>query len=191
MKTHPNAEDIALFAEIIHRGQTTDDGKPYIQHSEAVASIAENIYMEENAIRANLDSKKLQDLLQTVDMIRQIGLLHDSIENHPKHANKKTFLAKNIHPRVISCVELLTKNPKLSYEENIYRVTTDEYATIVKRADLAHNAKTQRLPARIKAGHTLEKTLLNNKKYILSYLFLSKSISQSEYHNNITTPFKK
>lgn len=182
MKEHPDAQDIAILAEIIHRGQTTADGKPYILHPEAVASIAENLHMEEGALRAGLDSKKLQELLAQVDIIRQIGLLHDSFDQ-PKRASRKIFENKNIRSRVIYCVELLTPDPTLSYEENIFRVLDDDFAVLVKRADLAHNTRTQRLPARIKAGMSLENVLWENKKYVISYLFLSKAIPKEDYHH--------
>lgn len=182
MKEHPNAEDIEILAEIIHRGQKLANGRPYIEHPIAVSKIAENLYMEKYATRANLNVEGLKTILANVDIIRQIADLHDSFEDQPKKANRKIFEKKNILPRVIHCVELLTKDRSLSYEENIYRVLEDEFATLVKRADLAHNSRTQRLPDRLNAGMTLERVLSNNTKYILSYLFLSGAISREKYH---------
>ena len=184
-----NSTEITLLAYEIHHGEKGLNGKPFIEHPEAVASIAEALYMTEHITRANLTADKLQKILAEIDLLRQVATLHDSFEHQPKRASRIIFEKKRVHPRVISCVEHLTADPNLSYEENIIRTTADIFSVFVKRADLAHNSKTQRLPDRMKAGMSLDTLLFQTQKYVISYLFLQGSIDKERFHRAMK-PYK-
>lgn len=179
-----DAQDAAILAKKIHQGQTLPNGKPYFEHLEAVASIAENLYMEEIS-RVKLTTEKLLHIMTEIDIIRQTAFLHDCLENHPKQCNPTSLLKAGIHPRAVEAILHLTKNKSLSYEDNILRAAENPLSRLVKRADNAHNSKTQRLPSLLKTGMSLEKLIKENTKYTLSYLFLSEAINESTYRKEM------
>lgn len=179
-----NAQDAAILADKIHKGQTLANGKPYYEHLEAVASIAENLYMNEVS-RVNLNADKLTNILAEIDIIRQTAFLHDSIEKQPQKASEEIFRKVGIHPKAIKAIKILTKDQSLPYEDNIIAASKDPISRIVKRADIAHNSKTQLLPSQLKSGMSLEKLLKENKKYTLSYLFLSEAIDEETYRKEM------
>jgi (p)ppGpp synthase/HD superfamily hydrolase len=180
LNKNPNDQDAALLAQSLHQGQKLADGRPYFDHLEAVASIAENLYMEK-VPRANLDAKGLQNILAKVCLIRQVAFLHDSIEDQGKKISLKELLAQGYSPAVVTAIGLLTKDRKLSYAENILRVADDELARIVKMADNSHNTRLNRLPALIKQRNSLEKVLHRQSKYTLSFLFLDGCLPKEKY----------
>lgn len=175
-----DSQDAAILAEKLHKGQVLANGKPYFEHLEAVASIAETLYMEEVS-RVSLTAEKLLGLMAEIDIIRQTAFLHDCLEDQSKRCSPESLLKAGIHPRAVEAIQRLTKDKSLSYEDNILRAAETPLSRLVKRADNAHNSKTQRLPSRLKSGMSLEKLIKENTKYTLSYLFLSEAIDEPTY----------
>jgi (p)ppGpp synthase/HD superfamily hydrolase len=102
-----------------HHGQTDMDGVPYIFHPIAVA-----------------EQMTTQDGIVT-------ALLHDLIEDTPITLNN--LAAQGISNEVLEALCLLTHVNDESYEDYLRRIRENPLALSVKRADLAHNSRADRL----------------------------------------------
>jgi (p)ppGpp synthase/HD superfamily hydrolase len=107
-----------LAAEI-HEGQVDKQGRPYIEHVEAVAAkVAER--REDGFIIA-------------------AALLHDAIEDGPPGTDRRIRDAFHCNG-IATCVRKLTRDPDEDYlDEYIERVAESAICTRIKLADLAHN----------------------------------------------------
>ncbi|MCR5700193.1 MAG: HD domain-containing protein [Candidatus Saccharibacteria bacterium] len=114
-KVFETALQIALSA---HSGQIDKQGNPYILHPLAVAAQLDNL-----------------DL-------KTVALLHDVIEDTETTAGE--LIEKGIPEYLVEVVVILTKPPKMSYEEYLQRIKADPMALAVKKADLAHNTSPSR-----------------------------------------------
>jgi len=119
------------LAVFYHEGQTRENGVPYITHPIAVAEIAVesvgNLYSEE-----------------VIDIIKAIADLHDVLEDCEKkgasvQSLKESFKGFARADDVIDAVVCLTKVAGESYFVYLQRVKANEFARIVKLADLQHN----------------------------------------------------
>lgn len=121
------AKKALALAEKFHKGQTRWDGSPYIGHPIAVANILKN---------------KLNDLLDTynVDIYLSIAYLHDTFED--TEISITDLFANGIPQLVIDNVLILTKDDNESYLDYILRIKKNNFAKIVKLADLEHNLST-------------------------------------------------
>lgn len=107
------AEAIATDA---HRGQFRNDGvTPYIEHPKRVASM----------------------LATRGSTLVAIAWLHDVLEDTAITA--QDLLQQGIRQDIIDSVIRLTKDPSLTYEQNIDRICGDPNAELVKIADHLDN----------------------------------------------------
>lgn len=112
-------EKAIKLAVIAHEGQRDKGGNPYILHPLRVMMSLET---EEEKI---------------------IGVLHDVIEDTWV---TKTFLSEmGFSIRIVTAIELLTRNIDETYSEFIERCATNELAKKVKLADIADNKDLSRI----------------------------------------------
>jgi (p)ppGpp synthase/HD superfamily hydrolase len=141
-------------AESAHHNQTRNDGETaYITHPRAVADIAISMY------RSTSRPGKLP-LDETY--IRQVALLHDVIED--THVTASDLEDQGFCETVIRAVLAITKHPVKGCEDYLTylkRVKSNEYARLVKLADLAHNMSD------LRPGNMLDKYVL--ARHFLSY----------------------
>jgi (p)ppGpp synthase/HD superfamily hydrolase len=110
------------FVKIAHQGQEREPGVPYHTHPLAVARRTRQMFGR----NANKDTLS-------------VAALHDVPEDTPYKAD---HLRKMGYPEdVVQAVELLTKDKKLSYGQNIKRIirSGNRHAMMVKAADNADN----------------------------------------------------
>ncbi len=105
------AEEIARAA---HKGQSRKDGRPYIEHVEAVV-------------------RQLPDDSDT----RVVGWLHDVLED--TGMSRQDLEKSGIPDRLINEIQLLTKKREEQYPEYIDRIKASALATQVKKADIIAN----------------------------------------------------
>ena len=110
------------LAQLMHRGQTDKQGKPYFGHVERVAS-----------------SRKLK-----IYMDIQVAYLHDIIEDTAVTADD--LLALGFDADVVACVQTLTRMDDEKYFDYIGRVAKNDVCTRVKLADLDDNMDPSRGP---------------------------------------------
>lgn len=103
-----------------HDGQYDKGGVPYVFHP---FHVAEQMHSEYDICVA-LMHDVLEDTDYTIDDIRILGFPQD----------------------ILDALVCITRDKKLSYEDYILIVKTNEIATRVKLADLEHNSDTSRLP---------------------------------------------
>ena len=108
-----------------HDGQYDKGGVPYVFHP---FHVAEQMHSEYDICVA-LMHDVLEDTDYTIDDIRILGFPKD----------------------ILDALVCITRDKKLSYEDYILIVKTNEIATRVKLADLEHNSDTSRLPGDDKA----------------------------------------
>lgn len=94
------------------------------------------------------------------------AILHDCIEDGV--CSIADLVREGFSERIIFLLTLLTHDKKTSYDEYIKRVSTDESATKIKKADLRHNSSITRLKGLSK------KDIDRMGKYHRSYVYLSK-----------------
>ena len=134
--------DLALaIAQEAHKGQVDKAGIDYINHPIYVASLVET--GEEKAA----------------------ALLHDVIED--SDMTLSDLLNRGIPSEVLQAVSILTKDKKLTYQEYLSRVKTNEIARKVKLADLKHNSDLSRI------SNPSEKDFSRSEKYKKAIEFLS------------------
>lgn len=136
-------EEIAV--KIIRKAfadKTDKAGKPYIDHLTRVAN-------------------KVPDYGSPFHELKIIALLHDVLEDCPEWTEKalRTFFTDRIVDRVV----ILTKSKFEPYEDYIERVTKDNWACLVKKADLEDNMDLTRLP------EITQKDIDRVKKYHKAY----------------------
>lgn len=113
--------DLAIkVAAEAHAGQVDKGGKPYINHSQAVAA----------------------SLINTEYKI--VAYLHDVCED--TSITFDDFSDMGFTYRIVNSIRLLTKSDKLTYEEYLRRLRMDSCARAVKMADLKHNMDITRIP---------------------------------------------
>ncbi|MDT2595990.1 HD domain-containing protein [Enterococcus dongliensis] len=112
--------DLALIiAQEAHKGQVDKAGIDYIHHPIYVASLVET------------------------DEEKAVALLHDVIED--SDITLSDLLNHGIPNNVLKAVSILTKNNKLSYQEYLVQVKSNELARKIKLADLKHNSDLSRI----------------------------------------------
>jgi (p)ppGpp synthase/HD superfamily hydrolase len=104
-----------------HEGQKYGD-EPYSQHLHTVVELSLVLF-------PNIDSF----------ITTEAAWLHDIIED--TSATEDTLIYNMICPEAIEAVKLLTKDTKLSYEDNIQKIIDSEnkYAMVVKYCDNVAN----------------------------------------------------
>jgi (p)ppGpp synthase/HD superfamily hydrolase len=152
MNTPNNQLQTAIeIATKAHADQTDKQGLPYILHPLAVMN---------GVVSLGLTPRKKLDLVQ----LRIVAVLHDVVEDTEWTLEEldKTIGFSKI---VIDALELLTHTKELSYAEYIDRIknSNNEYARLVKLADLYHNSSLPR-------ASILNKNQL--KKYADAYALL-------------------
>jgi guanosine-3',5'-bis(diphosphate) 3'-pyrophosphohydrolase len=120
------------LAESVHRGQTRDEGTPYIEHPIAVA----RILMEEIDIT--------ESGVSPLDAICA-ALLHDVLEDSELTAKE---LEQDFGPEIARVVSALTKVKDPAVPREVWGVaymtrlmTSDKIVRLVKTADRLHNAR--------------------------------------------------
>lgn len=126
------AHDIATDA---HKGQKRKDGKPYITHPEAVATIVSTDFFSlmppNETARANWSAVK--------NYVIMAALLHDTIED--TYVTSERLRQCGMPEMVIDIVKIVTKLPSETYFDFTMRImeSGNVGAKIVKLADLQHN----------------------------------------------------
>lgn len=105
-------EKAISIASLVHKGQVDKQGRPYILH----------------VIRVGLRGKTDEEII--------VGLLHDTIEDHP---NSESLIRDNFPPWVIQAVSVLTKAEHENYMDYIERVKEHDLPRAVKLNDLRDN----------------------------------------------------
>lgn len=106
------------IASLVHDGQIRKfNGEPYITHP---------IWVKE-AVRLQGHS----------ELTQAAALLHDAVED--SELSISDLADFGIVDEVLVPVDLLTKDPALSYEANINRLAPHPRARVIKRFDLTHN----------------------------------------------------
>jgi (p)ppGpp synthase/HD superfamily hydrolase len=118
-----SVEQVAMLAVGAHGRQVDKIGVPYREHLRAVA----------------------EGLEPFGPMVVMAGWLHDIIEDTAWTA--EGLCEVGVSTRVVAVVELVTRRDGEPYEEMIARVAGDPVATLVKIADNAHNARSERAAA--------------------------------------------
>ena len=124
-------EDVLQTAHLAHLGQTRRDGSPYITHPIAVQKIV-SIYYPNN-FKAQV-----------------LAILHDSIEDGPKHGLTEKELRQIIRgsitdPRdlieIEEALDLMTHDKSVHpvYADYLRQVFSNPLSSIVKIGDLIHN----------------------------------------------------
>lgn len=114
--TRNRLKELDLIAQIVHAGQVDQQGAPYIDHLRAVAGTVSS-------------------------PAKPVALFHDSIEDHQLTADE---LAHILTPVELAAVQLLTRDPDVSYKAFIRKIANaqgaaGELAREVKIADVHHN----------------------------------------------------
>lgn len=137
-----NLYDLALSIALeAHKGQVDKAGEDYMNHPIFVASLVDT--EEEKAA----------------------ALLHDVIED--SEMSLTDLLNNGIPSGVLQAVSILTKDKKLTYQEYLVRVKSNDIATKVKLADLKHNSDISRI------SNPSKKDYERLKKYKQAIKFLS------------------
>ena len=97
--------------------------------------------------------------------VQSIAILHDLLEDCEEWNEK--ILRTFFYEEIVDAVVALTKGKNEDYSEYIKRVSENNYAVIVKRADLKDNLDASRL-IQIKEGD-----VSRLKKYLLAFQTLS------------------
>lgn len=113
---------------------------------------------------------------QTDDTARQVALLHDLVEDTDVTLDE--LRSRGFAEDVIAGIDLMTHRPEHSYAEYVIRLAESELATRVKLADLHDNYRLDRVAYR---ADEREQDAVRIQKYILTYQFLTKQISRTEY----------
>lgn len=137
-----NLYDLALSIALeAHKGQVDKAGEDCMNHPIFVASLVDT--EEEKAA----------------------ALLHDVIED--SEMSLTDLLNNGIPSGVLQAVSILTKDKKLTYQEYLVRVKSNDIATKVKLADLKHNSDISRI------SNPSKKDYERLKKYKQAIKFLS------------------
>jgi hypothetical protein len=139
-----------------HKGQIDLAGVDYLEHVKAVGE----------------DVKKItQD-----DRIIAVAYLHDILEDtYVTESELSTMFSNDI----VEAVKILTKERYEQYQKYIARVKTNAWATIVKIADLNHNADISRIK------NPQDKDLVRLDKYIRSIRYLEANNEKIRLSENI------
>ena len=121
-------------------------GRPYVEHLYRVAD-------------------KLKGKTHIEQDLQTVALLHDLLEDC--HEWNCDLLRCLFHEEIVDAVVLLTKKPNQEYEKYIETLATNEYARLVKIADLKDNLDIKRL-------HSLgKKDFKRLQKYLKAYNYLT------------------
>lgn len=114
-----NLEQAISIASLAHEGQLDKGGEPYILHPLRVMM--------------HLDDKKQ----------RIVAVLHDVIED--TKITDQYLLDQGLNYELVNVVLTLTRCKNESYDEYLKRICFDEFAIIIKLADLEDNMDMSRL----------------------------------------------
>jgi (p)ppGpp synthase/HD superfamily hydrolase len=137
-----------------HRGQTDKGGLPYLGH---LLRVAARVADDEDAMT--------------------VALLHDIVEDTP--TTYEELLALGFSPAIVASVRMLTKQPELSYMQNIKLIRADRLATKVKIADLTDNLDPTRPSTPL-----LEDGMLERYRKALAFLE-NKELEDGPEHNRM------
>lgn len=118
-------DDAALFASFAHYNQEDKAGQPYMDHVLAVW-------------------KKVKDA-GAPEYVQIAALLHDVVED--TSITLEHLRGAGYDERTIEIVELLTKKKGQSNDEYYSRIRGNEFAVLVKLADVYSNSDEDRLAA--------------------------------------------
>lgn len=107
-----------LIAALAHRGQKDHSGLDYISHPRTVAGYV------------NTPVEKV------------VALLHDTLEDTELTAED---LLPVFGQEIVDTLRILTHDPTEPYMDYVRRISENELATAVKKADLRHNMQLSRL----------------------------------------------
>lgn len=119
-----------VVAQMAHTGQVRKDGSPYIEHPFRVA----------------------ERLRGMGTGIFSAALLHDVVEDSEWTLDD---LRELFRPRVVDCVDALTRRDGESYRDYIERLALDEWAKAIKLADIADNSNPTTMGEAMSRGHDL------------------------------------
>ena len=129
------------FASKKHEGQTRRDGRPYIVHPDKVASLLDD------------------------DLLKAIGLLHDTIEDTDATYEE---LEKEFGPSIAILVNILTHKENENYEQYIKRIKdkSDDFPLLIKIkiADIVANLSDSPTEKQIKK-YTMALTYLTTGEF--------------------------
>lgn len=111
-----NIQQMKLFVEEKHKGQTRIQGTPYFLHPFAVSDI-----LKDNGYRLDYQI---------------VGLFHDLLEDTDATCEELLELS---NPEIVKAVQLLTKEEHYEMSVYIKRIEENELAKMVKLADRVHN----------------------------------------------------
>ena len=115
-------------------------------------------------------------LRQTDPLARQVGVLHDLIED--TDMSLSDLRERGFAEEVVAAVDALTHREEEKYHEYVLRLVKCELALPVKLADLEDNYSLNRVAYR--PGHQ-DEDAARIQRYILSYYFLLGRITEADY----------
>lgn len=125
-------EDLLLKAYTLakkwHLDQVDKGGNPYILHV-----------------------KHVSEQMSTLDA-KVVGMLHDIVEDTP--LTLEDLVVEGFTPIQVAAIDAMTRREGESYDHFIYRVVQNPLAKAVKREDILHNSRLDRLPESMRAGAT-------------------------------------
>jgi (p)ppGpp synthase/HD superfamily hydrolase len=114
------------IAEMVHSDQKDKAGQPYMEHIREVANIAASI--------KGYGSKE-----------HIVAILHDSLEDAKEPHRVAGQIWEKFGQSILTSVMAISKRKDEDYLVFILRVRQDEVARFVKRVDLSHNMRIDRI----------------------------------------------
>lgn len=142
------------IAEKVFSEKEDKAGRPYIMHLERVAISAPGMARIGDWPKNGLDKES----------IRAVAWLHDILEDCPDWSGK--HIRQLFGDEIANAVSAITKWDGQTYQQYIENVKSNEFARIVKLADLRDNMDISRLP------ELTEKDIERLKKYHAAFLYL-------------------
>lgn len=149
----PMTHKAMMIAYDAHHGQADKTGIPYIFHP---IHMAEQMH-DENAVCVALLHDVVEDSDVSIEQLREAGFNDD----------------------IVTAVELLTRDPSVSYMNYIEKLSHNPLAREVKIADLKHNADTTRFKTDMPI-HDDESIQSHRRRYIKALKLLTKDNNNAE-----------
>lgn len=144
MSSRANPELCLRLATELHKGQVDKAGMDYINHPIAVAEMF------------------------TDPFLQSVAYLHDTLED--TGADRNTLIAAGVSPEIIAIVRLLTRTDDMTYSDYLKILSRNQWACLVKIADMTHNMDTSRL------GIITKRTYKRCMKYSSAMLWLANNV---------------
>lgn len=119
------------WARRMHGAQKDKNGRPYLEHLDAVAHGVWTLY-----VAGHLTDEELPSLLR-------VAYLHDIIEDTAVTAKDLEY--EGYDDAEIKAIEAITKRTSEQNPDYIARVLRNRWASLVKYADLKHNTSPERM----------------------------------------------